>query len=60
MTPKTQLATLAKSRSHSMDPHTVNLQQVKTQSSRLLDLAHVGEEIIVEKAGKPYARLMPD
>jgi len=36
-----------------MDPHTVNLQQVKTQLSRLLDLAHGGEEIVADKAEKP-------
>jgi len=43
-------------------PHTVNLQQVKTQLSRLLDLAHGREEIITEKAEKPraiHARLIP-
>jgi len=43
-------------------PHTVNLQQVKTQLSRLLDLAHGAEEIIVKKAEKPCridARLIP-
>ena len=27
--------------------------------SELLDRAHGGEEIILTKAGKPYARLMP-
>lgn len=37
----------------------VNVHEAKTQFSRLLELAHAGQEIIVAKAGKPYARLMP-
>ena len=37
----------------------VNVHEAKTNFSRLLDLAHAGEEIIVAKAGKPYARLLP-
>ena len=38
---------------------TVNVHEVKTQLSRLLDRAHVGEEIVIAKAGTPYARLVP-
>ncbi|WP_374661910.1 type II toxin-antitoxin system Phd/YefM family antitoxin [Inhella sp.] len=38
---------------------TVNVHDAKTHFSRLLDKAHAGEEIILCKAGKPYARLMP-
>ncbi|KQV53265.1 prevent-host-death protein [Pelomonas sp. Root1217] len=38
---------------------TVNVHDAKTHFSRLLDKAHAGEEIILSKAGKPYARLMP-
>jgi prevent-host-death family protein len=38
---------------------TVNVHEAKTHLSRLLDQAHAGEEIILAKAGKPYARLMP-
>lgn len=38
---------------------TVNVHEAKTHFSRLLDLAHAGEEIIVAKAGKPFARLVP-
>jgi prevent-host-death family protein len=38
---------------------TVSLHEAKTQLSRLLEQAHAGEETIVAKAGKPYARLMP-
>lgn len=37
----------------------VNVHEAKTHLSRLLDKAHAGEEIIVAKAGKPYARLVP-
>ena len=37
----------------------VNVYEAKTQLSRLLDRAHAGEEIILAKAGKPYARLVP-
>ena len=40
-------------------PETVNVHEAKTHLSRLLDRAHRGEEIILAKAGKPYARLMP-
>jgi prevent-host-death family protein len=38
---------------------TVNVHEAKTHLSRLLERAHAGEEIILAKAGKPYARLMP-
>jgi prevent-host-death family protein len=38
---------------------TVNIHQAKTQFSRLVDLAAGGEEIIIAKAGKPVARLVP-
>jgi prevent-host-death family protein len=37
----------------------VNVHEAKTHLSRLLDRAHAGEEIILSKAGKPYARLVP-
>lgn len=37
----------------------VNVHQAKTQFSRLLEQAHAGQEIILAKAGKPYARLVP-
>ena len=37
----------------------VNVHEAKTKLSALLDRAHRGEEIIVAKAGKPYARLVP-
>ena len=38
---------------------TVNIHQAKTHLSRLLARAHAGEEIIISKAGVPYARLIP-
>ena len=37
---------------------TVNVHDAKTQFSKLLDRAHSGEEIIVAKSGRPYARLV--
>lgn len=37
----------------------VNVHDAKTQLSRLIDRAHAGEEIVLAKAGKPYARLVP-
>ena len=40
-------------------PTIVNVHEAKTHLSRLLEQAHAGEEIIVAKAGKPYARLVP-
>lgn len=42
------------------DPQkTFNVHEAKTQFSRLIDRAHAGEEIVVAKAGVPYARLVP-
>lgn len=40
-------------------PSIVNVHQAKTHLSKLLKRAHEGEEIILAKAGKPYARLVP-
>jgi len=43
-----------------VDPQRVfNVHDAKTQFSKLVDRAHAGEEIIVAKAGVPYARLVP-
>lgn len=39
-------------------PLTVSVHEAKTQFSRLLEKAHAGQEIILAKAGKPYARLL--
>lgn len=38
---------------------TVNIHEAKTQFSRLVDAAANGEEIVIAKAGKPTARLVP-
>lgn len=38
---------------------TVNIHEAKTNFSRLVDAAARGEEIVIAKAGKPTARLMP-
>jgi prevent-host-death family protein len=37
----------------------VDIHEARTQLSRLLDQAHAGQEIVLTKAGKPYARLLP-
>jgi prevent-host-death family protein len=39
--------------------HTVNIHQAKTHLSRLVDQVAHGAEIIIAKAGKPVARLVP-
>ena len=38
---------------------TVHVHAAKTQLSRLVEDAARGEEIVIAKAGKPMARLMP-
>ena len=38
---------------------TINVNEAKTQLSRLLDRAHRGEVVVISKGGKPYARLCP-
>lgn len=38
---------------------TVNMHEAKTHLSKLIDRMLVGEEIIIAKAGKPVARLIP-
>jgi prevent-host-death family protein len=38
---------------------TANIHEAKTHFSKLLERAHRGEEVIIAKAGKPYARLVP-
>ena len=37
----------------------VNVHDAKTRFSKLLEQAHAGQEIILAKAGKPYARMVP-
>jgi prevent-host-death family protein len=38
---------------------TVNVHEAKTHFSRSLEQTHAGQVIILAKAGKPYARLVP-
>jgi len=48
---------------HEVDYHEdmiiVNMHDAKTNFSKLVDQAHGGKEVIVAKAGKPWARLVP-
>ncbi len=37
----------------------INVHDAKTNFSKLLEQAHAGQEIILAKAGKPYARTVP-
>ena len=37
----------------------INVHEAKTRFSRLLKRVQLGEEIIIAKAGKPIARLVP-
>ena len=38
---------------------TINLYEAKSNLSRLVERAAAGEEIIIAKAGRPLARLVP-
>lgn len=38
---------------------TINIHEAKTQFSRLIEAVSQGEEIVIAKAGKPAARLVP-
>jgi len=40
-------------------PMQVNIHEAKTHLSRLVERAAAGEEIVIAKAGKPMARLIP-
>ena len=42
-----------------METKSVNIHAAKTHLSRLVDRAAAGEEIVISKAGKPMARLVP-
>jgi prevent-host-death family protein len=37
----------------------VNIHQAKTHFSKLLEQVAVGEEVIIARAGKPIAKLVP-
>lgn len=42
------------------DPQkTFNVHDAKSNLSRLINRAHAGEEIIVAKAGEPWAKIVP-
>jgi len=38
---------------------TVNVQEAKTQLSRLLALVEAGQEVVIARYGRPVARLVP-
>lgn len=38
---------------------TINIHEAKTQLSRFVDQAAAGKEVIIARAGKPVARLVP-
>jgi prevent-host-death family protein len=38
---------------------TVNIHQAKTHFSKLVDRVLQGEEVVIAKAGRPVARLVP-
>lgn len=40
-------------------PEAINIHEAKTHFSRLLERVNRGEEIVIAKAGKPVARLVP-
>ena len=42
-----------------MTTTTVNVHEAKTQLSQLLQRISMGEEVVIAKAGKPVARLVP-
>jgi prevent-host-death family protein len=37
----------------------VGMHEAKSQLSRLVDLAEGGEEVIIQRSGRPVARLVP-
>jgi prevent-host-death family protein len=39
--------------------HVVNMHEAKTTLSKLIELLESGEEVIIARAGKPVARLVP-
>jgi prevent-host-death family protein len=38
---------------------TINIHEAKTHLSRLIERVNAGEEIVIGKAGKPVAKLVP-
>lgn len=39
--------------------HAINIHEAKTHLSRLVEQAAAGNEIVIAKAGRPMARLVP-
>ncbi len=39
--------------------HSVNIHEAKTHLSRLIERAEQGEEIVIARAGRPVAKLVP-
>ena len=42
-----------------MTHSTVNVHEAKTHLSRLLERVEAGEEVVIARAGRPIARLVP-
>src|SRR5258706_8399094 len=42
-----------------MSEPTVNIHEAKTHLSRLLERVEAGEELVIARAGRPVARLVP-
>jgi prevent-host-death family protein len=42
-----------------MATETVNIHQAKTHLSRLVERVEAGEEVVIARAGRPVARLVP-
>jgi prevent-host-death family protein len=40
--------------------HVVNMHDAKATFSRLIELLESGEEVIIARAGRPVARLVPE
>ena len=41
------------------EPVHVNMHEAKTHLSRLVERVEAGEEVVISRAGKPVARLVP-
>jgi len=42
-----------------MTDRTVNIHEAKTHLSRLVERVEAGEEVVIARAGRPVARLVP-
>jgi prevent-host-death family protein len=43
----------------SADPIQMNMHEAKTHLSRIVERVEAGEEVIISRAGKPVARVVP-